>query len=174
MRGLINQMFFVGKVNNNDQDGTRKIRVNPKRVIVEGTAIQIKVAKKPIAQKQPQQNVDIDKRVDDIITNIVKNYFLTNSERAINDPTNINKPTPPIPMSMPPQSPIQEQIITMKDLTTNYQKIETPVELIETISGKAKTAKLVYEGKEVKKWLLGNKEYCFPTDPMSIRMCYTK
>lgn len=121
-----------------------------------------------------KQNVDIDKRVDDIITNIVKNYFLTNSERAINDPTNINKPTPPIPMSMPPQSPIQEQIITMKDLTTNYQKIETPVELIETISGKAKTAKLVYEGKEVKKWLLGNKEYCFPTDPMSIRMCYTK
>jgi len=131
-----------------------------------------------------KQNVDIDQKVNDVIQNIVKNYFLTNSERAINDmPLNYNTvPTTHNPIGsgiqtsavIPQELPMFENTLTMKSIAKEFQKVETPQELIETIAGKSKAAKLVYEGKEIKKWVLGDKEYYLPSDPMSIRMCYIK
>lgn len=131
-----------------------------------------------------KQNVDIDQKVNDVIQNIVKNYFLTNSERAVNDtPLNYNTvPTTHNPIGsgiqtsaiVPQELPMFENTLTMKNMAKEFQKVETPQELIETITGKSKAAKLVYEGKEVKKWVLGDKEYYLPSDPMSIRMCYVK
>jgi hypothetical protein len=132
-----------------------------------------------------KQNVDIDQKVNDVIQNIVKNYFLTNSERAVNDVSSMdynNFPTTHNPIGsgiqtsavVPQELPMFENTLTMKNIAKEYQKIETPKELIETIAGKSKAAKLIYEGKEVKKWMLGDKEYYLPSDPMSIRMCYIK
>ncbi len=131
-----------------------------------------------------KQNVDIDQKINDVITNIVKNYFLTNSEKAVNDP-NINYnavSTTHNPIGsgiqtsaiVPQELPMFENTLTMKNVARDFQKVETPKELVETITGKSNAAKLVYEGKEVKKWILGDKEYYLPSDPMSIRMCYVK
>lgn len=121
-----------------------------------------------------KKNVDIDQKVNDVIQNIVKNYFLTNSERAINDtPSNYNT-VPNTHNPIGPEIPMAEGEITMKKLVKECQKVETPQELINTIEGKSKVAKLVHEGKEVKKWVLGDKEYYLPADAMSVRMCYVK
>jgi len=130
-----------------------------------------------------KNNVNIDQKINDVITNIVKDYFLTNSERATNAPSD----TVAIPGMgivghgdikpknvLGTQNPIQEHKISVRDLVNNFQKIDTPQELIETIEGKTKQAKLIYEDKEIKKWLLDGKEYYLPTNPMSIRKCYLK
>jgi hypothetical protein len=125
-----------------------------------------------------KNNVDIDKKINDVITNIVKSYFLTNSERATNDKQQFGTenilPAQPSAEQNAINKPIQEGKITVRDLVDNFQKIDTPDDLLETIEGKKKTAKLIYEDKEVKKWLLNDKEYYFPSDPMSIRKCYVK
>lgn len=126
--------------------------------------------------------VDIDQKVSDVITNIVKNYFLTNSERAINDTSyselnNVPQEEMPYPTDKAQigvNRAIQEEKITISDLIHKFNKVDTPNELIETIQGKKSNAKLVYEDKEIKKWLLGGKEYFLPSNPMSIRKCYTK
>jgi len=128
-----------------------------------------------------KNTVDVDQKVNDVITNIVKNYFLTNSERAVNDNQTIGidvndlKNTNPVPpQQMGINRAIQEEKVTMKDLIEAFQKIDTPAELLETIEGKKNSAKLVYEDREIKKWILNDKEYYFPSDPMSTRKCYVK
>lgn len=129
-----------------------------------------------------KQNVDIDQKVNDVIANIVKDYFLTNSERAVNTAdsnqfqaqgpyTNVNDGTNSHAEGI---NTFREGEVSMKDLVRNFQKVDTPSELLETIRGKSKSAKLVHEGKEVKKWVLGDKEYYLPADAMSLRMCYVK
>ena len=119
-----------------------------------------------------KQNIDIDQKINDVISNIVKTYFLTNSERAVNDPnTNTFAQTPQISYA---QAQMAEGELKMKDIVNECEKIDTPQELVETILGKSKKAKLVFEGVEVKKWILGDKEYYTPSNPMSIRMCYSK
>ena len=123
-----------------------------------------------------RNTVDLEQKINDVITNIVKNYFLTNSERAVEP-----QPTPPSQYGTPvPDTTfmqVNEQKVTLRDLMgshTGFKKIDTPIELLETIIGKSKVAKLVYEDKEVKKWLLGDKEYFLPSDAMSIKKCYAK
>ena len=72
---------------------------------------------------------------------------------------------------------VNEGKVTLRDLVGNYtgfKKIDTPAELLETITGKVKLAKLVYEDREIKKWVLNNEEYYFPSDAISIRKCYVK
>jgi len=122
-------------------------------------------------------NVDLDQKINDVVTNIVKNYFLTNSERAVE-----TQPAPH-PHRVPDVTfdgnitQVNEGKVTLRDLVSNdsgFKKIDTPQELLETITGKAKTAQLVYEDKEVKKWVLDNKEYYLPSDAMSIKKCYVK
>lgn len=131
-----------------------------------------------------KNNVDLDQKITDIVTNIVKNYFLTNSERAINQPSGIENvlsgqsTIPPVPVEdRGINKAIQENKVTLRDLVSNnsgFKKVDTPAELLETITGKSKIAKLVYEDKEVKKWVFGDKEYFFPSDAMSIKKCYVK
>ena len=126
-----------------------------------------------------RNNVDLEKVVTDVVTNIVKNYFLTNSERAVAPPQNSSpwpsNPSEPIQLiPSNPNSPVQEGKITLRDLIDRFEKIDTPTELKEAIEGKKNSAKLVYEDKEIKKWILGDKEYYFPSDPMSVRKCYVE
>ena len=128
-----------------------------------------------------KNNVDIDQKINDVITNIVKNYFLTNSERAVNheqpagiDTSTLKNMTPVPAEDMGINRAIQENKVTVRDLVDNFQKVDTPEDLMETIQGKKKTARLIYEDKEVKKWLLNGKEYYLPSDPMSINKCYVK
>jgi hypothetical protein len=140
-----------------------------------------------------KNNINLDQKVTDVITDIVKNYFLTNSERAVNEPVKVGNgdetrglgaikpnaeyinPNDPFPIRTDDiYKSIQEEKLTIKDLVDKFQKIETPQDLKETLEGKKKTAKLVYEDKEIKKFVLNDKEYYLPSNPMSIRMCYVK
>lgn len=120
-----------------------------------------------------KQNVDVESKINDVITNIVKNYFLTNSERAVNSPEYTNEPANGA-VNSPENYYVNENTITVNKLVKEFNKVPTPIELIESIQGNSKKAKLVYEDKEIKKWVLGDKEYYLPSDPMSIRMCYSK
>ncbi len=129
-----------------------------------------------------KNNVDIESKVNDVITNIVKGYFLTNSERAVNDQvqqasqTNVSPGNAPQPVPMQPQKAqyVNESKITINKLVHEFEKVDTPQPLLETINGKSKEAKLIYEDNEVKKWSLNGKEYYFLADPISIRKCYVK
>lgn len=127
-----------------------------------------------------RNTVDLDSKINDVITNIVKSYFLTNTERAIEPIQNIT-PENPIQNAtlntpgIQNNYPISENIeLSIKSLIDNFKKIDTPKDLIESIKGVSKRAKLVYEDKEIKKWILNDKEYYFPNNPMSVKKCYVK
>jgi hypothetical protein len=117
-----------------------------------------------------KNNVNLDEKINDVVTNIVKNYFLTNSERAQTtnndyiEPNNVANTYPNI----------QENKITITKLINDFNKVDTPKELLETIRGTKKSAKLIYEDNEIKKWVLNGKEYYFQANPMSINKCYQK
>ncbi len=142
-----------------------------------------KVEPNPIIEKDIEgyitQNVDMDQKVNDVITNIVKTYFLTNSEKAVND-TTIETP-PEVPIETPVEEPVQYQNIAenfkLEDLVglrTEFVKIDTPKEVENAFNGKSTGAKLVSENNEVKKFVLDGKDYFLPTNPISTRKCYIK
>ena len=71
---------------------------------------------------------------------------------------------------------VYEVDLKMKEIITNendYSKIDTPDELIESLDGNGK-ASLVSENEEVQTWILEDKEYYFPVQMISKKMCYTK
>lgn len=132
-----------------------------------------------------RNTVDIESKINDVITNIVKNYFLTNSEKAQIDqsqnfttfPTNHN----PIGSGIPAMTsqgiayPVSEGfIVTIKDMVDKLKKIDTPKELIETIEGKSKSATLLSDNRGIKVYKLNERKYFFPSNPMSIRKCYVE
>jgi len=136
-----------------------------------------------------KQNIDIDQKVNDVISNIVKNYFLTNSERAVNDP-NLNYTSIPtthssIDSGIPAMSPnglsypvsegvSQTYIYTVSDMVNKLRKIDSPKELIESIEGKSQKAVLIGDNKEVKVYKINETKYFLPSNPMSIRKCYVE
>lgn len=116
-------------------------------------------------------SVDIKQVIADIVTDIVKDHFVTNSEMAINN----TLPTGSANITKSEQK--NENVVMLKDLIatdSEFIKIDTPIEINEAIDGKSKKAKLVFEDTEIKKWLLGEKEYFFPANPLSYRKCYVK
>jgi len=133
-----------------------------------------------------KQNVDIDSKINDVINNIVRDYFLTNSERAINDPNNSTNTQGALPNNPnPPQEPdtyqrrginraIQESEVTAQDLVHKFKKVDTPKDLIETINGKSNKAMLILNNKQVKAYKLNEDIYYFHSEPMSIKKCYIK
>ncbi len=140
-----------------------------------------KVEPNPVIEKNIENyithNVDIDKKINDIITNIVKGYFLTNNERAINDiKDNSNNESEVNVSDMPlkENTEIQNEVF-LNDLVkidTDFIKTKTPNELLETINGKSNSAKLIYENDEVKKYQFNNKEYYIPKNAISLKNCY--
>ena len=161
---------FIEKTSEPDYDLQKKYQQNP-----------YAAAPEKEIENYLRDSVDLDQKINDVIANIVKSYFLTNTERAqINNPV-YNEPQPqyqtPVASNttnIPQHTPIQEGSVTMKILVNDFRKVDTPEELIETIQGKSEKAKLIYEDKEIKKWILNDKEYFLPSDPMSIRKCYIK
>jgi len=136
-----------------------------------------KVESNPVIEKDIEsyitQNVDMDSKVNDVIANIVKDYFLTNSEKAVNDlnaPESTQNPAKDYPL----QNIAEAKLNDLMKVNTEYSKIDTPKALLETIDGKSNEAKLVYENKEVKKYTIKDKEYFLPTDALSVRKCYIK
>jgi hypothetical protein len=132
-----------------------------------------------------KQNVDINKIVHDVVTNVVRDYFLTNSERAINDPNNkfnTQMALPNDPQTEPTSSQyekginkaIQESEITTTDLIHKFKKVDTPKDLIETIEGVSNKATLVLDSKQIKAYKLNEDVYYFHSNPMSIRKCYVR
>ena len=116
-----------------------------------------------------KNDVDLDKKVNDVITNIVKSYFLTNTERAA------IPPQPQQPAAQQNAYPVSEgSISTTKDMVEKLKKIDSPKELIETIQGKSKAAVLISDNKDIKVYKINEIKYFLPSDPMSIRKCYVE
>ena len=113
-----------------------------------------------------------------------KNYFLTNSERAEQSKeVEIQTTIEPIQQNTIQQpsiygsNQVAESTICLMDIVgikSNFQKVNTPKELKETIEGKSNKAKLVFENGEVKKYVLEEKEYYLPANPISTNKCYVK
>lgn len=131
-----------------------------------------------------KNNVDVDQKINDVITNIVKDYFLTNSERA-QIPVQQIQPEQPIQntqQNVPGTSnlpgniyPISEGTIsTVKEMVSKFKKVDSPKELIESIQGKSKSAILIGDNGQVKIYKLNEQKYFLPSDTMSIRKCYVE
>ena len=131
----------------------------------------------PVIEKQVEEylthNVDIDKKVNDVIANIVRDYFLTNNERAINDENSINENKK---ISNSQNDAIQEDY-SLNDLVkidSEFKKINTPQELVEVIKNHKDQALLMYENNEIKKYVFNNEHYYFPANPLTIKKVYVK
>jgi hypothetical protein len=120
-------------------------------------------------------NIDINQKINDVITNIVKNYFLTNSERAVNDNTvKQNEENIQTQNSSLTENKKTDEDINLKKIINEFKKIETPSEILKLIEGKKSKASLVYENEEIKKWKLDNQDFYLPANPLSVKMCYVK
>jgi len=131
----------------------------------------------PVIEKQVEEylthNVDIDKKVNDVISNIVRDYFLTNNERAINDENSINESHEVISS----QKNLTQESYSLNDLVkinSQFKKINTPKGLIEAIENKKDKSLLVYENNEIKKYIYNKKSYYFPAEPLTIKKAYVK
>lgn len=113
-----------------------------------------------------KNNVNIEQNINDLVLNIVKNYFLTNSEKVVNAP--IQESTS---KNCPECSIKKEDIVGQ---TSDFEKIDTPKEIFEAMENKQSIAKLVVENNEIKKWKIGEYDYFFLADQISFRKCYVK
>jgi hypothetical protein len=181
----------VGNLEYDYQNGTTKFVEDMEQPLIDANGTYkpnpYKVEPNPVVEKNindyVRQNVDIDKKVNDVITNIVKNYFLTNTERAVNDQPspqstdpNVLNPNGTMSAEAKKSMGIQENIGLHDLVAINsiFRKIDTPADLLETLNGKSNKASLVYENEEVKKFVIDEKEYYFPKNAISIRKCYVK
>ena len=118
--------------------------------------------------KAIENAVDVEKAVKDAALELLKQAVLSNPL------------TNPLAQSAPVQEskkPIKENSITRKDITKSsggYVKIDTPNAILEAVSGKNTTAKLVAENDEVSTWMHEDKEYYFLAKPISHKKCYSK
>lgn len=181
----------VGDLEYDYKNGITQFIENTEQPLIDANGVYkenpYKVEPNPVIEKTVddyvRQNVDIDKKVNDVITNIVKNYFLTNSERAVND----TQQTPPSdPNTLQPNGTISDETkkmmgiqenVMLNDLvsvTSDFKKVDTPQEIVEALNGKTSGAELIYENEEVRKFSVNKKEYYLPKNAISIRKCYIK
>jgi len=116
-----------------------------------------------------KNNIDLDQKVNDVITNIVKDYFMTNSEKA-------QMKTPELENNIEVDDVNLNESISLEDIigiNTKFEKVDTPVELLEAIENNDKT-NLLFENDEIIQYQLNDKKYIFLTNSMSLKKCYTK
>lgn len=108
-----------------------------------------------------KNNYDIDQKVNDVISNIVKDHFMTNSEKAQIPEENIE---------------LNETAITLNDVVkvnSEFIKIDTPKHLLEAIEHGDESS-FASKNLDVKKYIFEDKEYIFLTNALSKRKCYVK
>lgn len=181
----------VGDLEFDYKNGTTKFVENNEQPLTDANGVYkpnpYKVEPNPVIEKSVddyvRQNIDIDKKVNDVITNIVKNYFLTNTERAVNDTqqipttdTNTLQPDGTMSDEAKKLMGIQENVMLndLVSVTSEFKKVDTPQEIIEALNGKVGGAELIYENEEVKKFSVNKKEYYLPKNAISTRKCYVK
>lgn len=113
------------------------------------------------------QNIDVDAKINNILTNIVRDYFLQqNGTVAINNDVQLKESS---------QKNIPENNInTVKDMVEKLEKVDMPTALLETIKGRSKEAEKIMENGQIQKFTLNDKEYFLASNPLSLRKCYTK
>jgi len=117
--------------------------------------------------------VDIEGQVKDYITDILKNHFsdMSHKNNEVEEPNYDMSQEEIVDDAM-----VYESDLTMKDIVTKneFEKIDTPKELKESINGSGESAVLVSKNSEVQTWILEEKEYYVPVDIISNKKCYTK
>lgn len=135
--------------------------------------------------------VDLEKAVSDIVMNVMKNYFLTNTERAVTESPKLSVApdvnNPIIPANEPKEKgfgvstsqvvkPMEEGFkLTMMQVVeerNGFQKTDTPAVLRESIE-KGDNKYLTNENESVQEWAFEGKMYYTPKNRISIKKCYT-
>lgn len=127
---------------------------------------------------------ELETKVYDIITKFLKGSTI----HAATGPVGINIPAitagqieNPEPededtlSALKKEEPIMENTFKMIDLINGeFEKIDTPKELIESLRGNSNSAKLIAKNDEVQTWIIENKKYHLPVNIISNRKCYIK
>jgi hypothetical protein len=146
---------------------------------------------------QIANSIDLQQVVTDLVMKAMRNYLLTNTERAINDipgglgAINPNEPSRKtndqgiyVKESSPEEpfgystsqavKPMEESFtVKMIDLVNAYEKIDTPQPLKEAFE-KGDKALLSKSNTEVEEWIYEGKTYYAPVNKISTRKCYIK
>lgn len=107
-----------------------------------------------------KNNYDLDQKVNDVITNIVKDHFMTNSEKA----------------QIPEENIDLNESITLNDVVkvnSKFVKIDTPKFLLEALEHGDESS-FVSENTDVRKYNFEGREYIFLANAISKRKCYVK
>jgi hypothetical protein len=136
----------------------------------------------PNIAAQIATSVDIKQVVEDLVMKILRDQLMTNTTKAINadefdSDTMLPKHPNGVPMyplgALNPNSISESFDIKMIDLVNEYEKIDTPATLKESIEKNSKQF-LVKENEEVQEWVLDGKTYYTPVVKMSTKKCYIK
>jgi len=182
-RAEVHQAKFekIGDLEYDYRNGTTKFVANNEQPLADENGVYkenpYKVESNPVIEKDIENyitnNVDMDAKINDVISNIVKSYFMTNSERAIE--TSVEAP---IPTEQPYlQNMAENKELKLKDLVevgSKFTKIDTPKEVENAFRGEASSALIIKENLEVKQIKFNNKDYFIPKNPISIKKCYIK
>jgi hypothetical protein len=120
------------------------------------------------------QNVDLDLKINEILSNILKNYFNTNNTKAINDTEEPSKPVYNQPVQQNTY-PVSEGFInTVDEMVNGLEKVDMPNELLESINGKSNLAAKIFDNGSIKAYKMNGKKYYLHSNPISLRKCYVK
>lgn len=174
---------FIEKRFDPDFEAQAKYKENPYMANNAGPATPgaLDINGQPNLVNQIATSVDINKVVNDIVMNILRNQLLTNTEKAagMNPNTNIKigeiADSEPMGYSVAQSiKPMEESFSTkMIDLVNEFRKVESPEQLQEAIN-KNDRAYILNENEEVQEWIIGGKSYFTPVNKISIRKCYIK
>ena len=71
---------------------------------------------------------------------------------------------------------VKESVVLndLVDVKSDFYKVDTPKQILESLKGKNDKTKVIQETKEVKGWELDGKKYYLPTNYLSAKKCYIK
>lgn len=162
---------FIEKRFDPDFEMQAKYKENPYMPKGPAAPGKLDISGQPNLVNQIANAVDMEKAVKDIVMDILRDKFLTNSERAVNEIS----PEEPMGYSVAQAvSPMEESFsVKMIDLVNSYEKIDAPAELKEAIIKNNKNF-LINENQEVQEWLVDGKTYFTPVNKISTKKCYVK
>lgn len=164
---------FIEKRFNPDFEAQAKYKENPYMADNSGPAApgNLDINGQSNIVNQIASSVDLEKVVKDIVMGILKDRFMTNTTKAVNE---ISTEEPMGYSVAQAVKPMEESFsLKMIDLVNGFEKIDTPASLKEVIEKNDKSF-LVKENQEVQEWMFENKSYFTPVNKISTRKCYIK